>query len=325
MTQKCLIWLLATFYLTSASFAQTQQTARVPRIGFLVASTASNYATRIEIFRQALRELGYIEGKNIVIEYRFAEGNADRLRELAAELVSLKVDLIVAPASASTAKNATKTIPIVFAATADPVATGLVDSLARPGGNLTGVTVFAPELTGKRLELLKEAFPRITRVAFLWNPSAPSDPILLKEAEAVSGVLKLQIRALEIRSLNDFDTAFSKATREVVHGLTITLNPFINTHRPRILDFVAKNRLPAIFGVPEIVEAGGLMSYSPNVVEHFRRAAVMVDKILKGTKPADIPVEQPMKFEFVVNLNAAKQIGVTIPPNVLVRADRVIR
>ena len=325
MNRKIVIWLVATFFLITVSIAEAQQTARVSRIGFLVASTASNYATRIETFRQALRELGYIEGKNIVIEYRFGEGNEDRLRELAAELVSLNVDLIVTAAGARFAKDATKTIPIVFAAIADPVATGLVDSLARPGGNLTGLTVFGPELTGKRLELLKEAFPRITRVAFLWNPSAPSDPILLKEAEAVSGVLKLQIRALEIRSLNDFDTAFSKATREVVHALTMTLNPFINTHRARILDFVAKNRLPAIFGAPEIVEAGGLMSYSPDYTEQFRRVAVMVDKILKGTKPADIPVEQPMRFEFVINLNAAKQIGVTIPPNVLVRATRVIR
>ena len=325
MNRKIVIWLLTTFFLTTASLAEAQQTARVSRIGFLVASTASNYATRIETFRQALRELGYIEGKNIVIEYRFGEGREDRLRELAAELVSLNVDLIVTAAGARFAKDATKTIPIVFAATADPVATGLVDSLARPGGNLTGLTVFGPELTGKRIELLKEAFPRITRVAFLWNPSAPIDPILLKEAEAVSGVLKLQIRPLEIRSLNDFDTAFSKATREVVHGLTMTLNPFLNTHRARILDFATKNRIPAIFGAPEIVEGGGLMSYSPDYVEQFRRVAVMVDKILKGTKPADIPVEQPMRFEFVINLNAAKRIGVTIPPNVLVRATRVIR
>ena len=325
MNRKIVIWLLATFFLATVSLAEAQQATRVPRIGFLVASTASNYATRIETFRQGLRELGYIEGKNIVIEYRFGEGNEDRLRELAAELVSLNVDLIVTAAGARFAKDATKTIPIVFAAIADPVATGLVDSLARPGGNLTGLTVFAPELTGKRLELLKEAFPRVNRVAFLWNPLGPSDPILLKEAEAVSGALKLQIRALEVRSVNDFETAFSKATREVVHALTMTLNPFLNTHRARILDFVAKNRLPAIFGAPEIVEAGGLMSYSPDYVEHFRRVALMVDKILKGTKPADIPVEQPMRFEFVVNLNAAKRIGVTIPPNVLVRANRVIR
>jgi putative tryptophan/tyrosine transport system substrate-binding protein len=305
--------------------AAAQQTNRVPQIGFLVASSISYYASRIEIFRQGLRELGYIEGKNIAVEYRFGEGKEDRLRELAAELINLKVDIIVAPASARFAKEATKTIPIVFAATADPIATGLVNSLARPGGNLTGLTIVGPELTGKRLEILKEAFPRVNRVAFVWNPSSPTDLVLSKEMEAASQAFGLKIQSLEVRNPNDLDNVFSAATREGVHALTMTVNPLLNTHRGRILEFVAKNRLPAIFAAPEIVEAGGLMSYSPDFAEQFIRLAAFVDKILKGAKPADLPVEQPKKFEFVVNLKTAKQIGLTIPPNVLTRADKVIR
>jgi putative tryptophan/tyrosine transport system substrate-binding protein len=325
MSEKIFCLVLGTMLLALGLPAEAQQSAKIPRIGFLIASTPSNYVTRIETFRQAMRELGYVEGKNITIEYRYAEGKAERLREIAAEFVSLKVDVFVTAANATAAKEATKTIPIVFAAIADPVASGIVDSLAKPGGNLTGLTVLAPELTGKRLELLKEAAPKITRVAFLWNPSNPGDVPLWKEVEAASGALGLQVRSLEVRSLTDFDNAFATATKERVEAFTMTLNPFINSYRPRILDFVAKNRLPAIFGVPDIVEAGGLMSYGPDYSEHFRRLATFVDKILKGAKPADLPVEQPTKFEFVVNLKTAKQIGLTIPPNVLARADRVIR
>ena len=326
MTRRVLVLisLLATVP-TAGSFAEAQQIVRVPQIGFLVASTPSNYVVRLDTFRQGLRELGYVEGKNIIIEYRYGEGKEERFREIATEFVSLKVDLIVTVANATAAKNATKTIPIVFAAIADPVASGIVDSLARPRGNLTGLTVFAPELTGKRLELLKEAFPRINRVAFLWNPSNKGDTLLLKEADGASSTLGLQIQSLGVSSLNDFDNAFATATKEKVNAFTMTLNPFLNTHRARILDFVAKNRLPAIFGAPEAVEVGGLMSYGPDYSEHFRRLATYVDKILKGAKPADLPVEQPTKFEFVVNLKTAKQIGLTIPPNVLARADRVIR
>jgi len=317
--------LVAGALLAFAVIVEAQQPKKVPRIGFLAASSLSYNETRIEIFRQRLRELGYVEGENIAIEYRFAEGKQDRMRELAAELVSLKVDVIVTVANASAAKDATKTIPIVFAANADPVATGIVASLARPGGNLTGLTLFAPELTGKRLELLKEAAPRITRLAFLWNPSGSSDPILLKEAEAASRTLGLLIQSLEVRSLNDFDGAFATATREGVNAFAMTQDPLLNTHRLRILDFLAKHRLPAIFGAPETVEAGGLMSYGPDYVEHFSRLATYVDKILKGTKPADIPVEQPTKFELVINLKTAKQIGLTIPPNMLLRADKVLK
>jgi putative tryptophan/tyrosine transport system substrate-binding protein len=317
--------LLSTLILGLSSLAPAQQPAKIPRIGFLVASTASLYSTRIETFRQGLRELGYVEGKNIAIEYRFAEGKEDRLREFAAELVSLKVDIIVTVANATAAKNATKTIPIVFAAMADPVASGIVTSLARPGGNLTGLSVFAPELSGKRLELLKEAFPKITRVGFLWNAMSPSDPILLNETETAAQGLAFKIQSLPVRSVNDFDSVFATAIREGAHALITSPHPLINTNRARTLDFLSKNRLPAIFTNPETVEEGGLMSYSPDYVEHFRRVATYVDKILKGAKPADLPVEQPTKFEFVINLKTAKQIGVTIPPTVLYRADRVIR
>ena len=325
MKPRISLWLMAAIFLATVSLAEAQQPKKVPRIGFLAASSPSYNVTRIETFRQGLRELGYVEGGNIAIEYRFAEGKEDRLRELATELVSLKVDVIVTVANASAAKNATKTIPIVFAAIADPVAIGIVPSLARPVGNLTGLTLYAPELTGKRLELLKEAAPRITRLAFLWNPSGSSDPILLKEAEAASRALGLQIQSLEVRSVNDFDGAFATATREGVNAFTMTLNPLLNTHRPRILDFVTKNRLPAIFGAPETVEAGGLMSYGPDYVEHFRRVATYVDKILKGAKPSDLPVEQPTKFELVINLKIARALNLTIPQSVLYRADKVIK
>jgi putative tryptophan/tyrosine transport system substrate-binding protein len=307
--------------------AGAQQTAKFSRIGFLGASSASFYSVRIETFRQGLRELGYVEGKNIAIEYRFADGMNDRLPELVAELVSLKVDIIVTtPASpASAAKNVTKTIPIVFVGAGDPVGIGLVDSLARPGGNLTGLTILNPELSGKRLELLKEASPRITRVAFLFNPSNRTSQLILEETERAAKGLGIQIQSLEVRSLNDFDGVFAAAIRKRPHALFAAAQPIISTHRARILEFVSKNRLPAIFGSTEMVEAGGLMSYSPDLSEQFRRAAVYVDKILKGAKPADLPVEQPMKFGFVINLKAAKEIGLTIPPNVLARADRVIK
>jgi putative tryptophan/tyrosine transport system substrate-binding protein len=305
--------------------AEAQPAEKVPRIGFLVASSPSFYSSRIEAFRQALRELGYVEGKNIAIEYRFAEGKEDRLRELAAELVRLKVDIIIAAASAGAAKDATKTIPVVFVAAADPVASGIVASLARPGGNVTGLTILAPELSGKRLELLKESFPQVTRVAFLQNPTSINGPIIWKEAKAASQSLGLQLQSLEVRSPDDFERAFEAAKRERAHALITSPNPLINAHRARILEFVAKNRLPAIYPGPEIVDAGGLMSYSPDYSEMFRRAALFVHKILNGAKPGDLPVEQPNKFELVINLKAAKQIGVTIPPNVVVRADKVIK
>jgi len=309
------------------AFTEAQQTTIIPRIGFLGASSASFYSARIETFRQGLRELGYVEGKNIAIEYRFADGKDDRLPELAAELVSLKVDIIVTiPATpASAAKNVTKTIPIVFVAAGDPVGTGLVDSLARPGGNLTGLTILNPELSGKRLELLKETSPRITRVAFLFNPSGQTAQLILAETEKAAKGLGLRIQSLEVRSPGDFDGAFAAAIREGAHALIPAASPIINTHRARVIEFASKNRLPTIFGNPEGAEAGGLMSYAPDFAEQFRRAAVFVDKILKGAKPADLPVEQPTKFEFVINLKTAKEIGLTIPPSVLARANKVIK
>ena len=306
--------------------AEAQQPKKVPRIGFLVASSRSFFSVRAEGFRQGLRNLGYIEGKNIVIEYRYAEGNQGRLPDLAAELVSLKVDVIVASgAGGLAAKNATQTIPIVFAAVQDPVASGLVDSLAMPGGNVTGLSMLAPELSGKRLELLKEVVPRITRVAFLWGSSSPGALVTKKETQAAGKALGLQLQSLEVRDSKDFDTVFETATRDRAQALLTSPSSFINTHQARIVEFAMKNRLPAMYASPEFVDAGGLMSYTPNSADLFRRAAVYVDKILKGTKPADLPVEQPTKFEFVVNLKTAKQIGLTIPPNVLVRADKVIR
>ena len=303
--------------------AEAQQPKKVPRIGFLAAPSQSFFSARAEGFRQGLRNLGYIEGKNIVIEYRYAEGNQGRLPDLAAELVSLRVDVIVATgAGGLAAKNATQTIPIVFAAVQDPVASGLVDSLAKPGGNVTGLSILAPELSGKRLELLKEVVPKITRVAFLWGSSAL---VTKKETQTAAKALGLQFQSLEVRDSKDFDTVFEAATKGRVQALLTSPSSFLNTHQARIIEFVTKNRLPAMYGEPEFVDAGGLMSYTLNAADLFRRAATYVDKILKGRKPADLPVEQPTKFEFIINLKAAKQIGLTIPPNVLARADRVIK
>ena len=325
MTKPSLFWVPVTLLFTMAPFATAQQITKITRIGFLGASSASFHSARIETFRQSLRELGYIEGKNIAIEYRFADGKNDRLPWLAAELVNLKVDIIVTTPNASAAKNATKTIPIVFAAVADPVAQGIVGSLARPSENVTGLTVLAPELSGKRLELLKDVSSGITRVAFLLNPSGESSSILLKEMETAAHKLSLQIQTVEVRSLYDFDSAFEAVLRDRAHAITAAAHTIIGTNRRRIVDFATKNRLPAIHADSEFVDAGGLMFYGVDFADLYRRAAIYVDKILKGAKPADLPVEQPTKFEFIVNLKAAKQIGVTIPPNVLARADRVIK
>ena len=307
--------------------AQAQQPARIPRIGILIPASASFYSARVEAFRQRLRELGYVEGKNIVIEYRYAEGKRERLPDLAAELVRLKVDVIVTtgPGAILAAKKASATIPIVFAAATDPVGTGLVSSLARPGGNITGLSLMAPDLDGKRLELLKEAFPKVARVAFLWQSGGTRGNLALTDMEAAAKALGLKLLSLEVRSLDDFESAFARAKRERAQALITTTGGLINTQQRQVLDFAAKNRLPAMYHYSEFVEAGGLMSYGPDNTDLWRRAADFVDKILKGAKPADLPVEQPTKFEFLVNLKAAKQIGVTIPPNVLARADRVIK
>ena len=304
---------------------QAQQPAGIPRIGILSIS-GSVFPARVEAFRRRLRELGYIEGQNIVFEYRYAEGKQDRFPELAAELVRLKVDVLVTAGTpaARAAKNATATIPIVFAGASDPLGTGIVSSLARPGGNITGLSLMVPDLDGKRLELLKEAVPKVARVAFLWQPGVRGN-LPLTKMEAAAKALGLKLLSLEVRSLDDFEGAFARAKKERAQALITTTGGRINTQQRRVLDFAAKNRLPAIYHYSEFVEAGGLMSYGPDNTDIWPRAADFVDKILKGAKPGDLPIEQPTKFEFIINLNAAKQIGLTITPNVLARADKVIK
>ncbi len=319
--------LVAVILLTVAVVTEAQQPKKVPRIGFLDPTSSSISKARIEAFRQGLRKFGYTEDKNIAVDYRFAEGKSERLPELASELVRLNVDIIITRATPGlvAAKQATTTIPIVFVGVADAVAAGLVASLAHPGGNITGLTSLAPELSGKRLELLKETFPKVSRVAVLRNPSNPNDPILWKQTQAAAQALGLQLQSLEVRNPKDLEDAFESATRAGTQALVTLTDPFLQSHRKQIVDFEAKSRLPAIHPDSEYVEAGGLMSYAPNALEYYTSAAIYVDRILKGAKPADLPVEQPTQFEFVINLKAAKQIGLTIPPNVLARADRVIR
>jgi putative ABC transport system substrate-binding protein len=307
--------------------ADAQQPAGIPRIGILIAPSASSFSARVEALRRRLRELGYVEGKNIVIEYRYAEGKVERVPDLAAELVRLKVDVIVTSGGGPTilaAKKASATIPIVFAGAADPVGEGFVSSLARPGGNITGLSQMSPDLDGKRLELLKEAFPKVARVAFLWQPGWRGN-LALTDMEAAAKALGVKLLSLEVRSLDDFDSAFARAKRDGAQALITTPGGIIGTQRRQVLEFAAKNRLPAMYTNSEFVEAGGLMSYAPNLADQWRRAADFVDKILKGTKAADLPVEQPTKFEFIVNLKTAKQVGLTVSPNVLARADKVIK
>jgi len=326
MMLKICFWLLATFVLATASFAEAQQPAGIPRIGLLSGASASSNPARIEAFRRRLRELGYVEGKTILIEYRYAEGKLERLPDFAAELVRVKVDVIVtAGVGILPAKKASLTIPIVFAFASDPAGAGIVSSLARPGGNITGLSLMAPDLDGKRLELLKEAFPKIARVAFLWEPSGLRGDQGLTDMEAAAKSLGVKLQSLPLRGIDDFEGAFVRAKREGAQALITTAGTLVSSQQRQVLDFAAKNRLPAMYPGSEFVEAGGLMSYAPSYTDLWRRAADFVDKILKGTKPADLPVEQPKKFEFVVNLKSAKQIGVTIPPNVLARADKVIK
>jgi putative ABC transport system substrate-binding protein len=309
--------------------AEAQQAAKIARIGYLVTDLGVNPHLR-EAFRQGLRDLGYVEGRNLVIEYRDAEGKPDRLPALAAELVALKVDVIFAGGSTRTAlaaKQATRTLPIVFAAVGDPVGSGLVTSLARPGGNVTGLSSLAPELVGKRLELLTQAVPGVSRVAVLWLPGAlgeRTDKDMLKEEEAAARALGVQPQFIEARGPDEFARAFSDMTSARAGALTVLpSNRFLREHR-RLVDLAAKNRLPAVYTSREFVDAGGLMSYGANQPDLFRRAATYVDKILKGAKPGDLSVEQPTKFELVINLKTAKDLGLTIPQSVLARADEVI-
>jgi putative ABC transport system substrate-binding protein len=329
MDKKILIWLLATLLLGTVP-AAAQQSAKVPRIAFLAGGSRSADSLLIETFWQRMKALGYIEGKNITAEYRFAEGMPERLSNLAAELVRLNVDIIVAPGSgAAAAKKATNTIPIIITY-GDPVGLGLVASLAHPGGNVTGLSGFVSELGGKKLELLKEAFPRVSRVAvFWWNRTNPSgisqDELLLGEMKVAAGALRVTLQLLELHGLDDFETAFSDIKGKRANALIVLRNPLTATHRTRIVDFAAKSRLPAMYGDREFVEAGGLMSYGVNITDLWGRAATYVDKILKGAKPADLPVEQPIKFEFIINLKTAKALNLTIPQAGMFRADKVIK
>jgi putative ABC transport system substrate-binding protein len=327
MTKKILVWLLITFFVANVSVAQAQQPTKIPRIGFLFNTSPSAASARVKAFRQGLRELGYVEGKNIVIEVRYAEGKLDRLRELAAELVRLKVDIVISggPAVTRAAKEASSTIPIVMAFDNDPVGNGFVASLARPGGNITGLSTLAPELSGKQLELLKETIPKLARVAVLGNSTEPGYAQVLTEMELAAEALKVKLQYLDVLSPKDIESVFRAASKGRAQAVLVLASSVIASHRAEIVDLAAKNRLPAIYPQAEYMEAGGLMYYGTNTPDLFRRAATYVDKILKGRTPADLPVEQPMRFEFIISLIAAKQIGLTVPPNVLVRATRVIR
>jgi putative ABC transport system substrate-binding protein len=307
--------------------AEAQQAAKIFRIGYLATNPTPHFQ---EAFRQGLRDLGYVEGRNLVIEDRDAEGKPERLPALAAELVALKVDVIVAPAStlaALAAKQATRALPVVFIGTADPVTSGLVTSLARPGGNVTGLSNLAPELVGKWLELLKRAVPGVSRVAALWQPGALGERTekgTLTRAEVAARGLGVRLQFVEARGPEDFDRAFSDMTGARAGALTVLTSSMFFGERRRLVDLAAKHRLPAVYQWREFVDAGGLMSYGPNRPDWYRRAATYVDKILKGAKPADLPVEQPTKFELVINLKTAKALGLTIPQSLLQRADQVI-
>jgi|SoiMethySBSTD1v2_1073268.scaffolds.fasta_scaffold257907_2 putative tryptophan/tyrosine transport system substrate-binding protein len=303
------------------------QSAKIPHIGFLLDVPASTLTARIEAFQQGLRELGYVEGKNIVIEWREASGNFDRARELADELVHLKVDVLVSPGPSVTRvlREATSTIPIVMAQDTDPVGSGFALSLARPGRNITGLASLAPETGGKQMELLREISPKITRVAIIGNSNNPGDAQALRETVIAAGSIDVFLRYLDVPDIKDLERIFQTAAKARADALLVLGNPILNAHRKQIVDLAAKHRFPATYGRPEFVEAGGLLYYGTNYNDLSRRAATFVDKILKGAKPADLPIEQPTKFEFIINLKAAKQIGLAITNKVLAKADRVIR
>jgi len=330
MNRRTAIRRLATFFLTTASLAQAQQPKKVPRIGYLVSGDPASESARSEGIRLALRERGFIEGQNIATEYRYAEGKIDRYPALAAELVRLKVDIIVVAGGdrgIRAAKNATKTIPIVMVGRgSDPVEAGFVESLARPGGNVTGITNLETEIGGKRLELLKEAVTKVARVAVLYDPAAAANVLEVKEVLPVAArALKLTLQPWEVRVGDDFDRVFAALNKQRPDGLYVPGGPLMRANVKRIAGLAIKSRLPSVYGRREEVEAGGLMSYSADEAESYRRVAYFVDRILKGAKPADLPVEQPMKFEFVINLKTAKQIGLTIPQWTLMKATKVIQ
>jgi len=318
--------LVAVVLLGVAVTAEAQQPGKIPTIGFMRGGSPTD--PEVEAFRQGLRDLGYVEGKNINIEFRNTDGKTDRFSGVAAELVRLKVDVIVAAGGSAVVlavKPATDTIPIVMTNSGDPVAIGVVASLARPGGNITGLTSSSTDLSGKLVELLKEAVPKLSRVAVLWSPAEAGNVRNFKETEVAAQSLRLKLLSLELRTAYDLDNALQSAIKDRAGALMIIRSPAYTTTGERIVDFAAKNRLPTMFPERSFVESGGLMSYAPNIADNFRRAAVYVDKILKGAKPSDLPVERPMKFEFMINLKTANQIGLIIPPNVLARADKVIK
>jgi putative ABC transport system substrate-binding protein len=327
--RKKLIYLgaLCPVLLALCNSAEAQQLAKVARIGFLSTASLSALSPRLEAFRQGLRELGYVEGKNLAMEYRSADGKIARLPELAVELVDLKVDCIFAAGGNPTraAKQATSSIPIVMGNPGDPVGAGYVASLARPGANVTGLSSFSTELAGKRLELLKETAPKSSRVAIMWNSAGPSSTLSFKEIEDAARLVKVQLISLDVQSLQQLENAFDSLAKSRADAFMAGGSGLFGTHRKRIVESAAKHRLPAMYTEQEYVLVGGLMTYATSIPDLYRRAATYVDKILKGARPADLPVEQPTKFEFVINLKAAKQIGLTIPPQVLARADRVIR
>lgn len=317
---------LSTLLLTLSFPAQAQQSLKVPRIGFLDFSSRSSESAYVEAFRQGLLELDYVEGKNIIIDYRYAEGQSDRLPAFVADFVDLKVNVLVTLGTPPTvaAKGATKTIPIVTYA-GDAVGVGLVDSLARPGGNITGISDLSHHLSGQRLELLKETVPKLSRVAVLWNPDGPGSTLGWKESQLASRELGLQLHSMAVRTLNAFEGAFEEATRTGSGAVLQTGNVFFHANQKRITELAIKHRLPAMYDRREAVDVGGLMSYGADLAGSYRRVAYFVDRILKGAKPSDLPVERPTKFEFVINLRTARQIGVTIPPEILMWADQVIK
>jgi putative ABC transport system substrate-binding protein len=327
MKTKITVLALGATLLALCVSAAAQQQTRIPRIGYLTVSPLSANVVRVEAFRQGLRELGYVEGKNIVIEWRSGEGKLEREGELVAEALRLKVDVIVTsgPTMTRAAKQATVTIPIVMTFDSDPVGNGFIASLARPGGNITGLSALSPELSGKQLELMKEIVPKLSRVAVMGNSNEPANPKTLKEIELAAEALGVQVQPLDVLGAKDIETAFRAATKARADALVVLASAVLSDQRAKVANVALKSRLPAVYFRQEFVEAGGLMSYGTSFADLSRRAATYVDKILKGAKPADLPVEQPKKFEFMINLKAAKQIGLTIPPNVLVRADRVIR
>ena len=330
MKKKIITLALGAMLLALCSSTEAQQPKKVLLLGYLSNSNPASESTRSEIIREALRERGFVDGKNIAIEYRYAEGRVDRYPALAAKLVRLKVDLIVVAggtASVQAAKDATKTIPIVMAGGAsDPVKSGFVESLAHPGGNITGVTTLTRELGGKRLELLKEAVPKLARVAVLYELDIPGSVLEVKEAlPEAARALRLTIERWELRAADDYDRVFAAIGKQRPDGLYVPLGRLPSFNLKRIAGFALKSRLPSVYGIKEAVEAGGLMYYGANLADSYRRVAYYVDKILKGAKPGDLPVEQPTKFEFVINLKTAKQIGLTIPESILYRADKVIR